>query len=249
VDLNAVEMFVSVVQAGSLSAGATRMGLPLPKVSRRVRDLERQLNVQLLERSARGTRLTDAGARLYEHAGRGIEALHEAMVARRVLAYRPVLVAGRTLVERLGLPDTVEALHRFPCAAWSSGANASAPGSWARRRSRRAACSPPTTMRICGTVRWRVTSSPSCRLSWRRPHCAPANSSPCCLASHCLSNSCTFCTHRTRTHPPSFGRIWTSASGICRRSLLADLNVRFWLTAAVSLDDSRTYGSGAALNL
>jgi DNA-binding transcriptional LysR family regulator len=194
-DLNAVRMFVSVAQAGSLSAGAARLQLPLPTVSRRIRDLERQLNVQLLERSVRGTRLTDAGTRLYEYAGRGIEALyeaeqvvvsdqarlkgrlrlslppafepwwellslfqqrypdvqlhvytterrvdlvedgidvslrvgaivHEAMVARRVLAYRHVLVAGRTLVERLGLPDTVEALHHFPCAAWSSGANA-----------------------------------------------------------------------------------------------------------------------------
>ena len=192
-DLNAVQMFVSVAQAGSLSAGAARLRLPLPTVSRRVRELERQLKVQLLERSVRGIRLTDAGARLYEHAGRGIEALyeaeqavvsdqarlkgrlrlslppafeplwellsqfqdrypdiqlhvfsterrvdlvedgidvalrvgtivHETMVARRMLAYRHVLVAGRTLIGRLGLPESVEALHRFPCAAWSPGA-------------------------------------------------------------------------------------------------------------------------------
>lgn len=198
-DLNAVKMFVSVVQAGSLSAGAARLGLPLPTVSRRIRDLERQLNVQLLERSVRGTRLTDAGTRLYEHAGRGIEALleaeqavvhdqarlkgrlrlslppafepwwellslfqrhyqdielhvytserrvdlvedgidvalrvgaivHESMVARRMLTYRHVLVAASTLVERLGLPESVAALHRFPCAAWSSGANTA--GRW-----------------------------------------------------------------------------------------------------------------------
>src|SRR6516164_513039 len=74
-DLNATCMFVAVVQAGSLSAAATRLGTPLPTLSRRIRDLERQLRVQLLERSARGTKLTDAGARLYEHASRGIEAL------------------------------------------------------------------------------------------------------------------------------------------------------------------------------
>lgn len=198
-DLNAVRMFVSVVQAGSLSAGAARLGLPLPTVSRRIRALERQLNVQLLERSVRGTRLTDAGTRLYEHAGRGIEAMHEAeqavvsdqarlkgrlrlslppafepwwellslfqqrypdiqlhvytterrvdlvedgidvalrvgaivhesMVARAVLGYRHVLVAARSLVERIGLPESVEALHRFPCAAWASGANTA--GRW-----------------------------------------------------------------------------------------------------------------------
>ena len=196
-DLNAVRMFVQVAQAGSLSAGATRLQLPLPTVSRRIRDLERQLNVQLLERSARGVHLTDAGTRLYEHASRGIEALqeaeqvvvsdqaklkgrlrlslppafepwwdllslfqqrypdihlqvfsterridlvedgidvalrvgsivHETMVARRMLAYRHVLVAGRAMIERLGLPDSVEALHRFPCAAWSPGAKGEA---------------------------------------------------------------------------------------------------------------------------
>lgn len=51
---------------GSLSAAATRLGIPLPTLSRRVRDLERQLKVQLLERSARGAKLTDAGTRLYE---------------------------------------------------------------------------------------------------------------------------------------------------------------------------------------
>ena len=55
-DLNAVRMFVQVAQAGSLSAAAARMQLPLPTLSRRIRDLERQLNVQLLERSARGAR-------------------------------------------------------------------------------------------------------------------------------------------------------------------------------------------------
>ncbi|QFZ84025.1 LysR family transcriptional regulator [Variovorax paradoxus] len=76
-DLNAAQMFVAVVQAGSLSAAAQRMEIPLPTLSRRIRELERELKVQLLERSARGTSLTEAGMRLYEHASRGIEALAE----------------------------------------------------------------------------------------------------------------------------------------------------------------------------
>src|SRR6267378_3968204 len=95
-DLNATRMFVAVVQAGSLSAAATRLGTPLPTLSRRIRDLERQLRVQLLERSARGTKLTDAGTRLYEHASRGIEALLEADQAR---------LKGRL---RLSFPPTVQ---------------------------------------------------------------------------------------------------------------------------------------------
>jgi len=99
-DLNAARIFISVVQAGSLSSAAARLGIPLPTISRRIRELERQLKVQLLERSARGTRLTDAGARLYEHAGRGIEALLEAEQA---------VVSDQTLLKghlRLSLPQT-----------------------------------------------------------------------------------------------------------------------------------------------
>ena len=82
-DLNAARMFVGVVQAGSLSAAAARLGIPLPTLSRRIRELERQLKVQLLARSARGAKLTDAGSRLYEQASRGIEALLEAEQATR----------------------------------------------------------------------------------------------------------------------------------------------------------------------
>ncbi len=44
-DLNAARMFVAVVQGGSLSTAAARLGTPLPTLSRRIRDLERQLNV------------------------------------------------------------------------------------------------------------------------------------------------------------------------------------------------------------
>lgn len=77
-DLNAVRIFVSVVRAGSLSAAAERLDVSLPTVSRHIRELERELRVQLLERSVRGTRPTDAGLRLYEAAARSIEALREA---------------------------------------------------------------------------------------------------------------------------------------------------------------------------
>jgi DNA-binding transcriptional LysR family regulator len=101
-DLNATRMFVAVVQAGSLSAAATRLGTPLPTLSRRIRDLERQLSVQLLERSARGTKLTDAGTRLYEHASRGIEALLE---AEQAVVSDQARLKGRL---RLSFPPTVQ---------------------------------------------------------------------------------------------------------------------------------------------
>jgi molybdate transport repressor ModE-like protein len=77
VDLNAVQLLVAIVQAGSMTAGADRLGVPLPTASRRIRALEQTLKVDLLERSSRGVKLTEAGARLFEHASRGLELMQE----------------------------------------------------------------------------------------------------------------------------------------------------------------------------
>lgn len=77
-DLNAVRMFVAAVQAGSLSSASERLEVPLPTLSRRIRELEAELHVRLFERNARGVKLTDAGARLYEQASEGIETLEDA---------------------------------------------------------------------------------------------------------------------------------------------------------------------------
>jgi DNA-binding transcriptional LysR family regulator len=77
VDLNTVRMFAAVVKAGSLTAAAQRIHVPLATLSRRLRELEAQLNVQLFERSRQGVHLTYQGMRLYEYAVRGLEMLEE----------------------------------------------------------------------------------------------------------------------------------------------------------------------------
>lgn len=101
-DLNAAKMFVSVVQAGSLSAAAEKINVPLPTLSRRIRELERELNVQLLERSSRGIKLTEPGSRLYEHASRGVEALNE---AQQAVMSDEIRLKGRL---RLSMPTAFE---------------------------------------------------------------------------------------------------------------------------------------------
>lgn len=95
-------MFIAVVRAGSLSAASLKTRVPLATLSRNVRQLEEELGVQLLERSARGTKLTDAGMLLYEHASRGIDALHEGELA--VTSHQTAL-KGRL---RLSIPPSFE---------------------------------------------------------------------------------------------------------------------------------------------
>ncbi len=59
--LDAMGILVAVVEAGSLSAGARRLGVPLATVSRKVADLEAHLGTRLFNRSSRRLTLTDAG--------------------------------------------------------------------------------------------------------------------------------------------------------------------------------------------
>lgn len=56
-----MSILIEAVEAGSLSAAARRLNMPLPTVSRKVAELEVYLKTQLLNRSARKLTLTDAG--------------------------------------------------------------------------------------------------------------------------------------------------------------------------------------------
>ena len=73
-DFNSAALFVKVVQYGSFSETARQTNVPVATVSRRIKELEKDLGVRLLERSTRYLRLTDAGAKFLEYADRGVEA-------------------------------------------------------------------------------------------------------------------------------------------------------------------------------
>lgn len=59
--LEAMEVFLQVVEQGNLSAAGRKLGVPLTTVSRRIADLEDHLGVRLLLRSNRHVSLTEAG--------------------------------------------------------------------------------------------------------------------------------------------------------------------------------------------
>ena len=71
--LDAMQVLLAVVDAGSLSAGSRKLNAPLPSVSRKVAELERHLGTRLLIRTSRHIQLTDAG-REYVEAARQIVA-------------------------------------------------------------------------------------------------------------------------------------------------------------------------------
>jgi len=68
--LQAMRVFVAVVDQGSLSSAATALGLSLPTVSRTLARLERELGVRLIARTTRGLSQTDGGRLYYERCKR-----------------------------------------------------------------------------------------------------------------------------------------------------------------------------------
>jgi DNA-binding transcriptional LysR family regulator len=76
--LEGIEAFVTVVDAGSFSAAAERLGIAKSMVSRRVGELESRLGAQLLHRTTRRLSLTESGRDFYERATRLLIDLDEA---------------------------------------------------------------------------------------------------------------------------------------------------------------------------
>ncbi|EUC18521.1 LysR family transcriptional regulator [Paraburkholderia hospita] len=106
--LAAMEIFVSVAEAGSFSAAAKRMNVGQPAISKSVAQLEERLGVRLILRSTRGLTMTDAGQRFYEHAKRAIQ---EADDAEQVVRHASDSLSGKL---RVSAAVTFACLHVLP---------------------------------------------------------------------------------------------------------------------------------------
>ncbi|GKW41392.1 MULTISPECIES: LysR family transcriptional regulator [Pectobacterium] len=101
-DLNALKMFVLAARSGSLSAAARQNNIPLPTLSRRIAELEHELNVVLLERTVKGCRATEAGKKLLNQTSSAIDILND---ADHFLAIGDPHITGRL---RLTIPQSLE---------------------------------------------------------------------------------------------------------------------------------------------
>jgi DNA-binding transcriptional LysR family regulator len=69
-EIEDIQAFVAVADAGGLTSAAGRLGVSKSIVSRRIARLEKSLKTRLLSRTTRGAALTEAGATFREHATR-----------------------------------------------------------------------------------------------------------------------------------------------------------------------------------
>lgn len=113
-DLGALELLLAVARLGSLGRAAQELGITQPAASSRIRSMERLLGVALVDRSPRGSRLTDAGALVTDWARRVVEAAEafdagaQALRVRRDSRLR--VAASMTIAEYL-LPHWLVALR------------------------------------------------------------------------------------------------------------------------------------------
>ncbi|WP_175645580.1 LysR family transcriptional regulator [Pseudomonas sp. KK4] len=116
--LESMSVLIAVVDSGSLSGAARKLGMPLATVSRKVAELESHLSTRLLHRTTRQLSLTEAGASYVAACRRILEDIGEAERAATGEYATPkgeLVVTAPVVFGRLHLvPVVAEFLAHYP---------------------------------------------------------------------------------------------------------------------------------------
>ena len=118
-ELRHLRYFVAVADAGSLTVAAEqKLHTSQPSLSRQIRDLEQEVGVPLMHRSAHGVELTSAGKAFLDHARMALvqaEAAKEAAL-RAAQPAKPTFALGFMSGAEIGLLPAVDRVLRdeFP---------------------------------------------------------------------------------------------------------------------------------------
>ena len=116
--LQAMEVFVRVVETGSFTRTAESLHLPKATVTTLIQQIERHLGVKLLNRTTRRVSVTADGTAYYEHCGRILSevAEAEASVSRSRLnpQGRLRVDVGATFGRRILIPALPDFFARYP---------------------------------------------------------------------------------------------------------------------------------------
>lgn len=113
-ELRQLEYLVAVVEEGSFTRAAQRERVAQPAVSAQIRRLERLVGQQLLVRSSRAVRLTEAGVALLPHARAALAAVRAAQDAVDEVAdlVRGSVAIGTVTLHPVDIAALMAAFHR-----------------------------------------------------------------------------------------------------------------------------------------
>lgn len=114
-DLKALEIFLTVCEAGAMAGAARRLGLTQPAVSQAVAELEARMGVALFDRSVRPLGLTAAGGVLRQKASALLSEARQIVPALRETEH------GRLPLLRAGLVDSLSRALSAPLAGRLAG--------------------------------------------------------------------------------------------------------------------------------
>jgi LysR family transcriptional regulator, nitrogen assimilation regulatory protein len=103
-DLRQLRFLVSTIESGSISQAARGLHITQPSLSQRLKDLEAELGVALLDRTPTGVRPTDAGNMIADRSRAILRLVDNIAIEARALTQEPI---GDVFI---GLPTTM-ALH------------------------------------------------------------------------------------------------------------------------------------------
>jgi DNA-binding transcriptional LysR family regulator len=116
--LRAMQVFVQIVEAGSLTGAAAVLGMSGPAVVRSLAALERAIGVRLLQRTTRRSSLSDEGRDYYERCKRVLAAVDEAdtsMSARRSEPHGRLRITAPATYGRMHVAPIVNAfIAKYP---------------------------------------------------------------------------------------------------------------------------------------
>lgn len=116
--LDAMRTFVAIVDAGSFSAAARRLGVSVPAISRRLSGFEERLGTPLLHRTTRSVACTEYGQVYYDRAAQiicDIEEVELELAAMRNAPAGLLRVAAPSVVGRAFVaPVLPEFLSKYP---------------------------------------------------------------------------------------------------------------------------------------